>query len=1146
MWALLEGADSSLWIGTYGGGLSRLKNGKFTVYTTKEGLAHDFVSSLSMDGKDGIWIGTDGGLSHFKEGRFTNYSVSDGLGHKSVRAVHRDRSGTLWIGTDKGDLNTLREGKLSTPRFEGPLPESEIRSLCSDRAGNLWIGSRDGLFRVKDGHSTKYTTAEGLSSNRVFRIHEGHDGTIWVGTSMGLDAYDANGYFTHQVITESSSAESVNAIWSDQEGSLWVGFANEGLARLRQGRFVSYTANDGLTDNYVASILQDRKGNLWIGTAKGLDRLTDRGLFSCAAKNGLPSKLVSSLFEDTRGYLWVATDVGLYRSRSPSGHSAQCHDRQFIPIKLGGLEGAYVRIVYEDRDGAIWVGTSQDGLLRLRNGKWETFTSREGLANNAIRAVTEDREGNLWIGTRGGGLHRFRNGTFEIYNTKDGLASDNVQGLYVDRDNGLWIATRQGVNRFKNGRFSTFTVNSGLYSNYVYGFVEDNHGNLWMSCSKGIFRVRRQQLDDFAEGKLQSVSSVAYGLEHGLSSTVGTVGHQPVGCKTSDGRIWFGTAKGICVVDPERLSSNTLPPPVHVEEVAIDQRVFDLDRSVEAPPGRGDLAIRYTGLSYLAPEKMRFRYRLEGYDPDWVEAGNRRAAYYSNIPPGRYTFRVIASNNDQVWNNTGDNCTIYLAPHFYETVWFYSLCICALGCMMVAAYRLRIRNLQARQQQLALLIDQRTKELQEQRGFLRKVIDLNPSFIFAKDRQGRFTLANEAISQAYGTTVENLIGKTDADFNFQQHQVGSFREDDLQVMNTRTERLGREEEFTDKNGDRHWLQVVRIPIISAEGTADHLLGVATDVTSQKRAGLEMQKAKEAAEAATQRLEDTHKELLQVSRQAGMAEVATGVLHNVGNVLNSVNVSASLIAEQLEKSKARNLSKVVGLMHEHAADLGAFFTVDPKGKRLPGYLGELAEYLSSEQAALLGEVELLRGNIEHIKEIVAMQQSYARVCGITEIVQITDLVEDSLRLNSGAIARHAVQVVREFETVPSITADKHKVLQILVNLIRNAKGACGESGRADKQMTIRVSNGADRIRIAVIDNGVGIPPENLTRIFSHGFTTRKDGHGYGLHSSALAAKEMGGSLAVHSDGVGQGAMFTLELPLNPVERRDAQRTDRLIL
>ncbi|MEJ0091167.1 MAG: HAMP domain-containing sensor histidine kinase [Limisphaerales bacterium] len=281
-----------------------------------------------------------------------------------------------------------------------------------------------------------------------------------------------------------------------------------------------------------------------------------------------------------------------------------------------------------------------------------------------------------------------------------------------------------------------------------------------------------------------------------------------------------------------------------------------------------------------------------------------------------------------------------------------------------------------------------------------------------------------------------------------------------------------------------------------------------------------------------RLKRTHDNLLEISRKAGMAEVATAILHNVGNVLNSVNVASSCVADNIRKSKSANLSKVVVLLRENEADLGAFLTGDPKGRQIPGYLAQLAEHLSAEQAATLKELSGLQKNIEHIKDIVIMQQSFAKTSGASESLSMAALVEDALKMNASAFAHHDIRVIREFQKVPLITAEKHKMLQILVNLINNARQACDEAKPAEKKLTIIVSKENAGVSIAVTDNGNGIRPENIHRIFAHGFTTKKDGHGFGLHSSALAAKEMGGSLTAHSDGPGLGATFVLELPFQP--------------
>jgi two-component system NtrC family sensor kinase len=306
---------------------------------------------------------------------------------------------------------------------------------------------------------------------------------------------------------------------------------------------------------------------------------------------------------------------------------------------------------------------------------------------------------------------------------------------------------------------------------------------------------------------------------------------------------------------------------------------------------------------------------------------------------------------------------------------------------------------------------------------------------------------------------------------------------------------------------------------------------------------ELQQEIAERKSAQAQVEQIHGQLVGASRRAGMAEVATNVLHNVGNVLNSVNVSASVLEEQVEQSQVVNLSRLAGLLAEREQDLGTFLTTDPRGKQIPAYLKKLAEQLLTERGNSLSELKTLRGKIEHIKRVVTMQQSYAKVAGVEETTRVADLLEDALRMSSTSLQRHGVEVIREYGDVPELSTDKHKILQILVNLVRNAKDACAASGRPDKRITLRLANDDERIKISVADNGVGIAPENMTKIFAHGFTTKQDGHGFGLHGGALAAQELGGSLTVASGGPDRGAMFTLELPLAVAQRADVGEGQR---
>jgi PAS domain S-box-containing protein len=438
---------------------------------------------------------------------------------------------------------------------------------------------------------------------------------------------------------------------------------------------------------------------------------------------------------------------------------------------------------------------------------------------------------------------------------------------------------------------------------------------------------------------------------------------------------------------------------------------------------------------------------------------------------------------------------------------------CAFLFVLLAARRSR-----AQLSETLARLDERTGELAYERDLLVALMDNSLDHIYFKDAQSRFIKAGKAQAVQLGAaSADELVGKTDFDFFTEEHARPAF-EDEQEIIRTGTPLIGKVEKEVLKDGRVCWALTSKMPLREKDDRIIGTFGISKDITVIKE-----------TEA---KLEQMHKQLLETSRLAGMAEIATNVLHNVGNVLNSVNVSASLVVDSVKKSKTANLAKVVAMLQENEHDLGMFITSDTKGKQLPAYLSQLSEHLLADQKTTLNELTLLLKNIEHIKEIVTMQQTYARGSGVKEVISLRELVEDGLRMNHGALDRHGVEVVREFEDVPLINIDRNKVLQILVNLIRNSKHACQDSERADKRLTVRVTNGDGRLKISVLDNGVGIPADNLTRIFNHGFTTRKDGHGFGLHSGALAAKEMGGSLTVHSDGSGKGASFTLEIPLPP--------------
>lgn len=414
--------------------------------------------------------------------------------------------------------------------------------------------------------------------------------------------------------------------------------------------------------------------------------------------------------------------------------------------------------------------------------------------------------------------------------------------------------------------------------------------------------------------------------------------------------------------------------------------------------------------------------------------------------------------------------------------------------------------------------------LRESEALYHSLVKHLPAMIVRKDTAGRYLFVNTGFCRHVGFSEKEILGKTALEFLPREQAERVIRED-RRVMES-GETTESDEQYADADGQLRIFRALKTPVRNDEGQVVGIQSMFMDITARKQ--------------AESNLEQAQRDLIKASRQAGMAEVATGVLHNVGNVLNSLNVSANLIGERVRNSRVNSIGRVAGLFKEHGNGLAEFLTSHPTGRRLPEYVQELSEVLAEEHAVMLKETKLINNHIEHIKQIVTMQQNYARVSAVVEKVQISELAEDALRMVAGGLERYRIRIDRDYPShAPTIVVDKHKVLQILVNLLRNAKHACQDSSQAEKFLKVKIRNGGERVSIAVSDNGVGIPAENLVRIFSHGFTTRKDGHGFGLHSGALAAREMGGSLTAHSDGAQRGATFTLDLPLQPPGKERAE-------
>jgi ligand-binding sensor domain-containing protein len=716
VWALKEDQDGALWIGTFGGGLSRYKDGRFTTFTRKEGLTSNFIGALAECKEGGLWIGTDDkGLSFLKDGRFTSYSTKDGLLHNRVNALHCDDKGTLWIGTAKG-LSALTSGKFTNYPLdlEG---EGRITGVVGDGSRGLWLGlGPHGLAHFEAGTVTRYTARDGLASDEVGGVYLDSRGTLWIATSRGLcrRRLDRFSCSSDQAGTDSLSTvalRSLQAPMEDREGNLWVGSGNQGLMRFKDSPFAFYGAEQGLPGDGTRVVLETRDGTLWIGGVDGLSRLTGGHVTRYGTSEGLSNTSIRTLFEDLDGSLWIGTAVGLNVLR----------DGKIVQVKDSGLGKAFVYGVLRDRRGDLWVGTSNYGLFRGHGNRYTVYTSADGLDGSQIRCLRQDGRGDIWIGTKDGALTCWHEGQFTRYGPEQGLAGDSVNSLYVDGEDALWVGTRHGLSRIKNGRIASYDARNGLPENLIYQMIEDGVGDMWLTCSRGIFRIPKTQLAALLAGTSQRVNCVAYGSEMGARGTAPAVGGYPSILRDREGSLWFAHLRGLSLLDPRRNFSADVAFPTRIEEILVDSRLEPASADGAPPafgPGDGRVEIHYTALHLYAPEKMTFRYRLEGLDSQWTDAQTRRVAYYTNLPPGNYRFEVEATNFKGVKAAQPAVFKFSLKPHFYQARWFQGLAALALVLLAFAAHRIRVARHERAEAELQRRVDDAVANLDLLDGLL--------------------------------------------------------------------------------------------------------------------------------------------------------------------------------------------------------------------------------------------------------------------------------------------------------------------------------------------------------------------------------------------------------------------------------------------
>ncbi len=1116
---ITQTSDGYLWIGTRLG-LVRYNGSSFLDINKifRLPILERDVNTIVEDKNGIIWIGTGRGLISYKDNRVRLTEYEKFFDKIEVRSIKIDTYGTMWVATQKGLFKISNGNVTKIPEIK----ETLIFTLLIDSKNRIWIAeSGYGIVLIDNGNFIRFNKKNGLTDETILSIFEDNKGNIWCGSTTGEITKYRNGYFEPVDEPTEQKNRSIQSFAIDKQNNIWIATTGQGLLRYKDGIFQRYTSKHGLSADAIKSVFIDKENNLWVGTSgAGLNKLRDYSISTYTIRDGLPNNAVYSIYQDAASRIWIATagsglcylekdklknidasnaiDNKSIRSISDDGEGSiflGTNGSGLFRFKYGKflallnqntIKEKTVKALFKDSKGTVWIGTSSF-CYYYKSGKFNIFLPEKENPRN-VRAIVNDSKGNIWFGCGAHGVYKWNGNKLIHFGEKEGLKINDVLYLYVDKEDNVWIPTARGLSLIRNGKITNFQMEGLLSDLMFFCCVEDHFGDLWLSSNIGIVAVSKKELIEYADGSGKSFTTRYFGKDDGLLSTECNGGSQPCGLITDDGRVWFPTMNGIAIVDPEKIRTpKNVVPNVIIESLIVNDSSLALDKTIELPASDDRFEFHFSCLSLKNPLKNRYKYKLEGLNPDWIDAGNRNIVYYNNIPPGKYIFRVIAANSDGIWNMEGASINLNINPAFYQTIWFYIFT--GLFCLGLGytIYLYRMRSLEANKQNLSKLVEEKTSQLNKElseREITQKelmaseerykfVIEGSNEVFYDWQIQVNVVVYSSKWAELLETEYAQIEGATDSWDN-------ALHPDDKEPVMFSLERHFKAEtpffemeyRIITHKGNVRWIYDRGKVVLRDESDKPiRMSGTLHDITDRKR------------------LED---EFLKMKKIESIGVLAGGIAHDFNNILTSILGNISLAKFKFENKD----------------------------------YGKIPELLTNSEKASF-----------RAKDLTYQLLTFSK--GGSPIIKTSSL--KNLIIDACSFAAHGTNVVHDIDISDNIwlvDIDEGQISQVVQNIVINATQAMPNGGKirlkaenyihnSTLRSDLHLTNG-EYVKVTISDEGIGIPKEVMEKIFDPYFSTKESGQGLGLATTYSIIKKHNGIITVESE-ISKGSTFIFYLP-----------------